>query len=47
MKRGFSAANFISDQSSVSAYIGPILSVITKSAKSYINATLLVVMLYI
>ena len=34
-------ANFISDRSSVSAYIGPILSVIKISAKSYISATLL------
>ena len=34
-------ANFISDRSSVSAYIGPILSVIRISAKSYIGATLL------
>ena len=40
MKRGFSAANFISDRTSVSAYIGPILSVIRISAKSYIGATL-------
>ena len=34
-------ANFISDRSSVSAYIGPILSVIRISAKSYIGATLI------
>ena len=38
---GFSAVNFISDRSLVSAYIGPILSVIRISAKPYIGATLI------